>query len=1579
MAMDVSTLAIKVASTGIDESTAKLDKLSASADKVEVATAKFATSASSSYKAVSRELQDLQRIANTTSIVPGNSSTAGAVAQINSLSAAFKSASVSSKRLGDESKNAFQTVGTGVASMRALLGGGLIAGTLMGITSEVIKMADSWTMMNARLQVVTGSMQAAAAAQETIYKVSQDLRVPLEATTQLYSRLIPALRAVGKSTKEAEDTTRGIGLALKLSGATGAETSSVMLQFSQAMQAGRLNGAEFNAVAEGSPLILQALQDSLGKTRGELKKMGSQGKLTADVVVDAIKDKLPEWDAAFTKLPLTVDEAMVRVRNAFTKAFGEANQLTGVTATIAGGLKLLADNAQLVVTVIGVGLVGAITFYLAKAALFITTKTIEITQATLLRGALIAETQAVVANALVKQQAAVANASAAGGSVLYTAATTELTAAKLALTAAESSGIQGTAMFARAIGLLTNPLTWVVVAIGAIGYALYENRDAMVEFGDETTSLGEVFKAFWKTTKDVFNGVYETVSKKLEAVMKTVGPYLDIIGGWLAKFFTDNKNGWIGFAEAILLYIPRALDTGIQVFTNFAKSMNVVASAVVQAWVNAFDTIGTVFERAKDLDVKGVLQAYKDGALKAIGITKDLGIELKSTWGNIGQDKGPIMSFLKDFGSKMEDNIAISKAASDQATIEEARMKAAALAREERAAKDAKAAADKAAADAAELAAQKELKKLEEARNKLAAAKMTATAYEAYMTKEVTKHSEAIRVATEKTNEETAAIQRKIDAVNMERAGIKAIASEAVKFESQKLAAQLDSMAKIQKADEERLATIQKNKEGSLEYYQQEAANAAEYIKNAEVSKEQDAQARVEREKDRLSSAMAHIKEINDLKQIVAVRQVGIDGLTAQIDKTEELSRAMAALDLEKYANNFGTILAESFGNVGKSIADLITNFTDLGKEMKRLEKLRDAALAGEKDQGKIAKINTLYANAQAQAQGKAYADMAKSAKGFFKEHTAGYKVMNATEKAFRTYELVMAAKVNAEKLAGMASELAANAKLLVTEGIAAVLNQGSGDPYTAFARMAAMASFVASLGVSLGGGGGGGADNAAQDRQDQAGTGSILGDMTAKSESISRSIDMLVNNSSISVEYNAGMLASLRNIEAAMTGLSTQAIKSGVTSASFGSFSASSLNSMADKSKLSQLWNKLVTGIFGGKKTLSDYGITSQASSVQDIMSGGLNAQRYTDIRTSGGLFRSSKTRRQLDELPKDVSDNFNLVVSNIYDGVHQAAKSLGLGGGGFLDVLNKFVVDIPDISLKDLSAEEIQKQFSNVFSKVGDDMAKYALPALEKYQKVGEGYFETLMRVASNIATLDGLFLNIGIDSKTAFGLISENAIDAKMQLIEFAGGLDKFSSSLSAYYDKYYTEAEKQKLVADSVSSKLSAMSQTVIIGATEAETLANFRALVEKQDLSKEADRRVYAALLEIAPQFADIAASLTAGTSLGAGSVIPQTVLDAATAWWDAKGGGTVDNQQVIADNMVSLNTTVAKDETVKGLVTQMSVNNTDNQTAMMMMISELKAANTILAAKVDSLTATVADTGKKTVGAITDTVIINPR
>ena len=103
------------------------------------------------------------------------------------------------------------------------------------------------------------------------------------------------------------------------------------------------------------------------------------------------------------------------------------------------------------------------------------------------------------------------------------------------------------------------------------------------------------------------------------------------------------------------------------------------------------------------------------------------------------------------------------------------------------------------------------------------------------------------------------------------------------------------------------------------------------------------------------------------------------------------------------------------------------------------------------------------------------------------------------------------------------------------------MLNQGSGDPYTAFPRMAAMAAIVAALGVAIGSFSGGSSGSFAPTNE---GTGTVFGDSEAKSASIANSIDLLSENSDLMLPLTSAMLASLRNIESSIGGVTNLIIR---------------------------------------------------------------------------------------------------------------------------------------------------------------------------------------------------------------------------------------------------------------------------------------------------------------------------------------------------------------------------------------------------------------------------------------------------
>lgn len=255
------------------------------------------------------------------------------------------------RRMGDNARTASNGVGginTQLQRLATYAAGFFVFDKLTEYAGKAIQLADGWAMLNAKMVLATGSSKDAKIATGELYSLAQDLRVPLTETATLYGRIVPALKEYGGGTAEAMRITEAMSLSLKVSGATQAESASAMLQFSQAMGAGALRGEEFNAMADASPRLLQALADGMGVSRGELKKLAEQGKLTTDVVYSALSKQLPKLRGEFSQLPMTVGDAWTKLGNAALKGIGEFNEGAGITTTLAGAIDLLANNLPVV-------------------------------------------------------------------------------------------------------------------------------------------------------------------------------------------------------------------------------------------------------------------------------------------------------------------------------------------------------------------------------------------------------------------------------------------------------------------------------------------------------------------------------------------------------------------------------------------------------------------------------------------------------------------------------------------------------------------------------------------------------------------------------------------------------------------------------------------------------------------------------------------------------------------------------------------------------------------------------------------------------------------------------------------------------------------------------------------------------------------------------------------------------------------------------------------------------------------------------------------------------------------------------
>lgn len=237
----------------------------------------------------------------------------------------------------------------GLTSKLSVMGGilsGLAAGAIAGLIGQYTKLADEYNNTAARLNLLTGSTQAAARVQKELYEIAQRTRGPLGATNDLYIKLGNSTKSLGLSQKQTLRMTETINKAFVVSGAGAVEAENAIRQLGQGLASGALRGDEFNSIAEQAPILMDMFAESLGVTRDELRALAADGKITSEVIVNALGQGAADIDAKFAKMPVTVGQAFTMIRNAIGQAVGEFEQMTGIASKIATVFQFLANHLR---------------------------------------------------------------------------------------------------------------------------------------------------------------------------------------------------------------------------------------------------------------------------------------------------------------------------------------------------------------------------------------------------------------------------------------------------------------------------------------------------------------------------------------------------------------------------------------------------------------------------------------------------------------------------------------------------------------------------------------------------------------------------------------------------------------------------------------------------------------------------------------------------------------------------------------------------------------------------------------------------------------------------------------------------------------------------------------------------------------------------------------------------------------------------------------------------------------------------------------------------------------------------------
>ncbi len=213
---------------------------------------------------------------------------------------------------------------------------------------RLVSYSDTAKQLAGRLSLVTSSTEELTMTQAKLFKIAQDTRTDFGATVTLYQRLTSATEGLGIAQSDIYKFTEQLNKQLITSGLTSEEATAAIYQLTQAFNKGKLDGDEFRTILESAPPILEALQKSLGKTRGEILQMAKDGKLAPKVLVDAVNSMADVTNKRFKQFGLTISQAFTEAENAIINYVGTSSAANTSSLALANTINFLADNISIV-------------------------------------------------------------------------------------------------------------------------------------------------------------------------------------------------------------------------------------------------------------------------------------------------------------------------------------------------------------------------------------------------------------------------------------------------------------------------------------------------------------------------------------------------------------------------------------------------------------------------------------------------------------------------------------------------------------------------------------------------------------------------------------------------------------------------------------------------------------------------------------------------------------------------------------------------------------------------------------------------------------------------------------------------------------------------------------------------------------------------------------------------------------------------------------------------------------------------------------------------------------------------------
>jgi hypothetical protein len=451
----------------------------------------------------------------------------------------------------------------------------------------------------------------------------------------------------------------------------------------------------------------------------------------------------------------------------------------------------------------------------------------------------------------------------------------------------------------------------------------------------------------------------------------------------------------------------------------------------------------------------------------------------------------------------------------------------------------------------------------------------------------------------------------------------------------------------------------------------------------------------------------------------------------------------------------------------------------------------------------------------------------------------------------------------------------------------------------------------------------------------------------------------ILANNSDQMLPLTSQMATSLQNIETEIGGVANiitgndPGIQSGTglasatsngNSSAIGNFLVndpiarlSTISSIPGEGLVGSLLNSITGSLFGkSSSSVTDSGLQIGGSIGSLEQGQGIN--QYANVQTNSssffGLVHSSSDSTQTAAVSQAISQQFALIFQNLQTTLQAAGSELGKSSTDVGTAVSEFVLNTTKVSLKGLTGTALTDAINAVISASMDSVSKSIFPELGAFQQIGEGYTETVVRVATGIeqagsalqhfgitainytdiinkqgdigaeivrqsidaveTATNGTMTGIGKIIQTASGAASDlatlyqnlldvrklmndthlNGQDVSASMIQGAGGTSNLNTGLSNYLSDYFTPAEQ------SASEMKDLAAQFAALNVAMPTTKDGFRALVSSIDTSTDAGQKLIGQLLNLSGAFSDAVDHANAlATATSAATQAQQHALD----------------------------------------------------------------------------------------------------